>query len=94
MQGLHLGDKQQQQKDETDNSVVEEEKYTCIQMDVGGVREQERERQAKMAWNQGCPGPLELGWSGKVISELVYISDFTPFLVLYCWISAAALFPF
>lgn len=44
-----MGDKQQQQKDETDNSVVEEEKYTCIQIDVGGVREQERERQAKMA---------------------------------------------
>lgn len=48
------GDKQQQQKDETDNS-EEEEKYTCIPIDLGGLREQEGERQAKSGMKPGLP---------------------------------------
>lgn len=50
-----MGDKQQQQKDETDNSVMEEEKYTCIPIDLGGLREQEGERQAKSGMKPGLP---------------------------------------
>ena len=34
---------------------VEEEKYTCIQSDLGGLREQERERQAKNGLKPGLP---------------------------------------
>ena len=81
-----MGDKQQQQKDETDNSVVEEEKYTCIQSDLGGLREQERERQAKSGLKPGLPrspatGLVRIGyfWFGVYI-RFYYVSDIDEFL--------------